>query len=103
MLKNINLVLICLILLSTSAFAGPNNTGYLKIIEIKVWPTYIDIYSENLNVCSYADKRRMVLKKDEKEMFSLAMTAMASGMKANINYSCRADGLPNIEGIRVKP
>jgi hypothetical protein len=28
------------------AISAENNTGYVGITEIKVWPTYIDIYSE---------------------------------------------------------
>lgn len=86
-----------------SAFGGPNNTGYVEISEIKVWPTYIDVYSENNHVCSSSHSNRYVLSKDEKEMFSIALATMTARMKANINYSCDSSGLPQVEGIRVRP
>ena len=96
-------VLILSSFIAVSAIAGPNNTGYGEIIEIKVWPTYIDIYSAQSHVCPHEQKQRLILDKNEKEMFSIALAAMTSRMQANINYSCSANGVPKVEGIRVRP
>lgn len=85
------------------AHAGPHNTNYVGVKEVKVWKTYIDVYSESVHQCEHGDTTRYVLSKEEKEMFSIALSAMVSGMKANINYFCGSDGKPQIDGIRVKP
>lgn len=102
-----NLLITTFTFLSMIATAGPNNTNYAGVTEIKVWPTYIDIYSESENVCnnesSPGNKFRYILNKDEKEMYSLLLAAMTSKMKANMNYTCTAANLANIDGIRVKP
>jgi hypothetical protein len=86
------------------SYSAANNSGYAKVIETKVWPTYIDIYLDVESACSNeTTKTRYILDKTEREMYSTLLAAMTAGMVANLNYDCRADGIAEIYGIRVKP
>ncbi|GAB1624096.1 hypothetical protein AAOGI_41460 [Agarivorans albus] len=101
-----NLFAMAILLLSPYATAANSNTGYYAVTEVKVWPTYIDINSEAKNHCVNESNSghafRYILDKSEKEMFSLLLSAMTSGMKANISYYCQ-NNLAYIYGARVKP
>lgn len=92
-----------LVSLGSVVYAGPYNSAQVAVAEIKVWPDYIDVYIEDDHECSFSDKHRYVLNKEEKEMFAAALSAMQYGMRASVNYSCDTVGRPVIEGIRVKP
>ena len=99
-----NIAIIILSILTLSVNAESHNTAYAAIIEVKVWETYYDIYSENEIVCAHSDKHRLVLDKANKEMFAAALAAMTSGMLASIKYTCDTNsGIGRLQGIRVKP
>ncbi len=92
------------LLFAFSANATSYNSSYSNVIEVKVWPTYIDIYLEAKSVCTKeGHEKRYVLSKEEKEMYSALLAAMTAKMLANLNYKCRDDGVAEIYGVRVKP
>ncbi len=92
------------LLLPQLLLAAANNSTYASVVEIKVWPTYIDIYLDANSICSNtANATRYVLAKEEKEMYPILLTAMTARMVTNINYDCRADGIAEVYGVRVKP
>lgn len=91
-----------LALICASAVAS-ENTGYSLIKEVKVWTNYIDVYSEELSVCSKSGhKDRYILSKDRDQTFSIVVAAMASEMKVSISYACGDSGVAEINGVRVK-
>lgn len=94
---------IILYLLCFPAISIAHDTGYESVTEIKVFKTIIDIKSSASTVCPNENHtERYLLDKNEKEMYSLLLTAMASGKKANLMYSCDESGYSVIEGVRVR-
>ncbi|MEW6995697.1 hypothetical protein AADZ84_15715 [Colwelliaceae bacterium MEBiC 14330] len=98
------ILFIFVLFMSFSVSAASNNSGYSSVIEVKVWPSYIDIYLEAESICTKeGHKTRYVLSKEENEMYSTLLAAMTAKMVANVNYDCRGDGVAEIFGVRVKP
>jgi hypothetical protein len=98
------LLFFCLVLLTFVSYAAAYNSGYGKVVETKVWPTYIDIYLDVESTCDNASNRtRYVLDKTESAMYSTLLAAMTAKLVANLNYDCRGDGIAAIYGVRVKP
>ena len=84
--------------------AAENDSTYGSVIEIKVWPTYFDIYLNVKSVCgNNSQTNRYILGKEETESYSILLAAMTARMVTNLNYDCRSDGVAVIYGVRVKP
>jgi len=94
--------ILLLILLSWGSSVWAIDTNYVGITEIKVWTAYIDIYTEAEHECMDQQKHRYNLRKEEKEMFSILLTAMTAKNKVSLNYVC-SNNKPQINGVRVKP
>lgn len=100
--SNLKLLLFAAVVLCMPLMAS-ENTNYGIIKEVKVWPNYIDVYSEHESVCTKSGhKDRYILAKERNQTYSIVVAALASGMKVSINYECGESGVAEINGVRVK-
>ncbi|MCP3927189.1 MAG: hypothetical protein GY714_31915 [Desulfobacterales bacterium] len=78
------------------------NTNYVEVTYIKVWPAQIDIYLNETPKCPNPNQGlRYLLPKENKMMFSLFLTALTSGKKVSVRYSCSDTGYATIYGARI--
>ena len=96
------LLFISLLFVPSLALANKFNTGYAEITEMKVWNTYIDVYSVNNKCGKPTTVKRYKLTKEQGQMYSMLLSAMATQMKVNLNYSCDEKSDANILGVRAK-
>ena len=88
----------------SSNVAIADDSGYSRVSEMKSWTSSNNIYLEtSTHSCGGSDTHRFNLDKEDGQKFGLLVTAMASGMVANLNYTCGTDGYPVVNGVRVRP
>jgi len=90
-------------LLCPLASNAENTKGYAEIIEIKSFEGTDAIYMAEKHKCmASGHKNRYLLGKNRKQAFALALAAFSSDMIVSLNYKCKDDGHPQINGVRVK-
>jgi len=94
-------VIISLLLVNSHAVCA-EDSGYVSITEIKSWNTKNDIYLSVGHNCGGSDIGRYHLSKDDDQQYSLLLSAFASAMVVNVNYSCGSNGYPMINGVRAR-
>ena len=92
------------VLLLASASVNAINTPYLKVGELKSWPTIIDVYFENLqhHECEGGHKTRYLLDREESNHLTLLLSSLMSSKTVSLSYECNAQGFPEIRGVRLK-